>query len=54
MDERPAIETERLVLKPFELSDANEVRRLSGAKEILSTTLNIPYPYEDGKAEQRI
>ncbi len=54
MGQRPTIETERLILRPFQLSDGKEVQRLSGAKEIVSTTLNIPYPYEDGKAEEWI
>ena len=51
MKERPTLETERLVLRPFDLSDAPDVQRLAGAKEIASTTLNIPHPYEDGVAE---
>jgi RimJ/RimL family protein N-acetyltransferase len=51
MRQAPTLTTERLILRPFELSDAKEVQRLAGAKEIASTTLNIPHPYEDGVAE---
>lgn len=51
MTKFPSIETPRLNLRPFELSDAADVQRLAGAREIASTTLRIPHPYEDGMAE---
>jgi len=47
----PRLETERLLLRPFTLSDAKDVQRLAGNKAIADTTLNIPHPYEDGMAE---
>jgi [ribosomal protein S5]-alanine N-acetyltransferase len=50
----PTLETRRLVLRPFDLSDAPVVQRLAGAPEVALTTKNIPYPYEDGMAEEWI
>ena len=54
MSERPTIETECLRLRPFNLDDAQELQRLIGERDIASTTLRIPHPYEDGMAEQWI
>ena len=54
MKNRPQIKTERLLLRPFELSDAPKVREMAGEKAIADTTLNIPYPYEKGMAEEWI
>lgn len=48
------IETARLLLRPFTLADAPDVQRLAGHRDIASTTLNIPHPYEDGMAERWI
>jgi ribosomal-protein-alanine N-acetyltransferase len=48
------IYTERLVLRPFTLTDAPQVRVLAGDRQIYETTLFIPYPYEDGVAESWI
>jgi RimJ/RimL family protein N-acetyltransferase len=54
MKQRPTIETERLILRPFILDDAPEVQRLAGEREVAANTLTIPHPYEDGMAEEWI
>ena len=47
----PVLETGRLVLRPFELSDAKRVQALAGDYELAKTTATVPHPYEDGMAE---
>jgi [ribosomal protein S5]-alanine N-acetyltransferase len=49
--EPPTLETARLILRPFDLSDAPAVKELAGAFEVADTTLNVPHPYRDGVAE---
>jgi len=50
MSEIPRIVTERLLLRPFHVSDAPRVERLAGAREVADTTLTIPHPYPAGSA----
>ena len=48
MPEMPRLATSRLVLRPFELSDAPVVEQLAGAREVADTTLTLPHPYPPG------
>lgn len=50
----PTLKTSRLVLRPFQLSDAKEVQRQAGHPDIAATTATVPHPYLDGMAEQWI
>ena len=45
MTERPTLYTERLILRPHTVWDADELQKLIDDKDIASTTLNIPHPY---------
>ena len=51
---RPTLKTERLVLRPFELSDAPRVQLLVGDRDVAKTTLVIGHPYELSSAESWI
>ena len=49
--ELPTLETARLRLRPFSVTDAECVRTLAGDWEIADKTLTVPHPYEEGVAE---
>lgn len=44
-------ETNRLLIRLFEQSDAQMVQVLAGSEEVARTTLTIPHPYPEGAAE---
>lgn len=48
---QPTLQTARLVLRPFSLADAPDVKRFAGAREVARRVANVPHPYEDGMAE---
>jgi RimJ/RimL family protein N-acetyltransferase len=51
---QPTLQTKRLFLRRFELSDGEDLRKLVGDRAIADTTLRIPHPYEVGMAEEWI
>ncbi len=54
MENRPNIETNRLILRPFDLSDAQMVQKYAGDFSVADTTLNVPHPYQIAIAEEWI
>ena len=53
MEQLP-LETQRLSLRPYELVDASQVKRLAGDSRVSSSTLNIPHPYTLEMAQEWI
>lgn len=51
---RTRLETERLILRPFEVSDIAALVPLIGAFEVAATTLRIPHPYTEADAREYI
>jgi RimJ/RimL family protein N-acetyltransferase len=47
----PQLVTERLLIRGIALADAPRIQSLAGDRDVASTTLRIPHPYEDGMAE---
>ena len=50
----PSLNTERLLLRPFEIKDAKRVQLLAGDEAIANGAINLPYPYIEGIAESWI
>lgn len=51
MPPQPHLRSDRLLLRPFLLSDAPHVQELAGDAAIAAVALDIPHPFEDGMAE---
>lgn len=54
MDALPTLETQRLLLRPFCVEDADAVAGYAGSEEVSATTLNIPHPYTSDMARDWI
>lgn len=54
MKRQGIIQMERLTLRPFKLSDSKRVQELARNPKISNTAINVPYPYENGIAEEWI
>lgn len=50
--EQAELTTPRLILRPFEASDADAITRLAGDRAIAAMTRRIPHPYERRHAEE--
>ena len=48
------LNTPRLTLRPFDRTDAKSVQKLAGTWPVASMVARIPYPYENGMAEDWI
>lgn len=42
--EQPELLTERLILRPYRLEDAPELKRLIGERDVAKTLLLVPHP----------
>ncbi len=51
---QPELTTDRLVIRPFLITDADAVSTLAGDEAVARNTLNIPHPYEREHAEDWI
>ena len=54
MEEQPILESDRLRLRPFTLTDAPLIQHLAGTREIADTTISIPHPYSLSRAQEWI
>jgi ribosomal-protein-alanine N-acetyltransferase len=50
VDNRPSLETDRLLLRPFASDDVETVYRLVNDPEIVATTRTLHFPYPEGAA----
>jgi RimJ/RimL family protein N-acetyltransferase len=52
--QQPTLTTERLILRPYSLSDAKDLQHLIGDRDVSDTLQLVPYPHLDGMAEEWI
>ncbi len=48
---RPHLTTQRLVLRPFQVADSNDVQRICSDRRIAANTRMIEHPYPEGAGE---
>jgi [ribosomal protein S5]-alanine N-acetyltransferase len=54
MRPEPTLETARLILRPYAVSDIPDLLPLIGTREVAATTLRIPHPYTEVDAKEFI
>jgi len=54
MIEQPVLDTLRLQLRPVEISDALDIQKSAGKREIADTMISLPHPYPIGEAQRYI
>lgn len=52
--QEPPLETERLLLRPFDLADASAVARIAGSRHVADTTISVPHPLTPESTEDWI
>jgi len=50
MSKIPTLKTQRLILRPFKMSDAAAIAELANDKDIATNTENLPFPYYEHHA----
>ena len=54
MIEQPTLETQRLRLRPLELTDASIIQQAADDRNIADTMISIPHPYPAGEGERYV